>query len=321
MNDTKRCPHCGKELHSNAQYCMYCMTSLQTKQDITPGSKRGHIWAVICILLVLLIILSVFIVFAAKGFRQIPEEKRPATESQLTEPLNTQTESTQDTSASTEATVAPPKDTNPSKPDSEKQAGSNEKPQNQTTTTQPDPTEDTEDSQPQKTEPTVESQSPETVPTTVPTPTESATTEQVCNHYYLSATCIAPLTCTYCGATKGSVNTQAHKWEPVTSVIHHDEVGHYEETEVSYKKTVYLCFFCGYNQTGYDSLEALRAHITVHSNAQNYEAIVAAPDMHAETREVWATKKELQWVVDEKAYDETVVIEYVCKLCNASKDP
>lgn len=321
MNDVKRCPHCGKELHSNAQYCMYCMTSLQTKQDITPGAKRGHTWIIVCILLVLLAILSALIIYVAKGLRQIPEAEFPTTESQLTEALNTETESTQDTSASPETTVVPTEVENASESTPGKQTGSNEKPQNQTTTTQPDPTEDTEDSQPQKTEPTVESQSPETVPTTVPTPTESVTTEPVCKHYYLSATCIAPLTCTYCGATKGSVNTQAHKWDPVTSVIHHDEVGHYEEAEVSYKKTVYLCFFCGYNQTGYDSLEALRAHITVHSNSHGYEAIVSAPDMHADTREVWATKTEQHWVVDQKAYDETVIDEYVCKLCNARKDP
>jgi len=140
-------------------------------------------------------------------------------------------------------------------------------------------------------------------------------------HNYTAATCVAPMTCTTCGSTAGTANTSAHAYQPVYSNVHYDEVGHYENVEVSYKKTVYLCFFCGYNQEGYDSLDDLREHISVHSNSHNYDVIVSRPDMLADTREVWATKYELQWVVDEKAHDELVLTGYTCTLCNSKKDP
>ena len=320
MNDVKKCPHCAKQLHSNAQYCMYCMTSLQPKQDITPGVRKGHAWVFICILLVLLVILSVLIIFVAEGFREIPEGETLPAESQLTETrefdTTGNTESTQDTSDSVTTDALPTEATETSETNPNKQIGSNEKPQNQVITTESNPTEPAEVTQPQKTEPTEGSQSPEIIPTTKPDPTEA-----VCSHYYLPATCIAPLTCIHCGETKGSVNSQGHNWDAVTSVIHHDEVGHYDEVEVSYKKTVYLCYFCGYNQEGFDSIAAVREHFPIHSHYSTYETIAASLESRTETRQVWATKTERQWVVDQKAYDETVIDEYVCKLCNARKDP
>ena len=147
------------------------------------------------------------------------------------------------------------------------------------------------------------------------------TTGSALGHDYTAATCIAPMTCETCGDTAGTVNPSAHTYQPIYSQAHYDEVGHYENVEVSYKKTVYLCFFCGYNQKGYDSLDDLREHISVHSNSYNYDAIVSRPDLLADTREVWATRYEQQWVVDEEAHDEMVVTGYTCTLCDSRKAP
>ena len=59
MNDIKKCPHCGKKLHSNALYCMFCMTSLEPKKDITPHVRKHRKWILICMLPLATILLIV----------------------------------------------------------------------------------------------------------------------------------------------------------------------------------------------------------------------------------------------------------------------
>ena len=103
--------------------------------------------------------------------------------------------------------------------------------------------------------------------------------------------------------------------------MHHDEVGHYEEQVDYVKKIVYLCFFCGYNQDGYDSIDELREHITVHSHEVYYNNVFNHLESFADTREVWEPVTVTVWVVDQSAYDETVVTGYTCTLCGNRKDP
>ena len=297
MNDVKKCPHCGKQLHSTAQYCMFCMTSLQPKQDITPTVPVKRRWGVPVVIVLGVLVLVLLAIFFRCGTEQIDGEVgafSPATFPQY------------QTSPSVE-------DTAPKQPEVPQSAVPQVPPSINPVTTKPNNQQNPQITIPSATDP-AEPQVPQTTPPTDPP-------KPVCAHYYLAATCIAPMTCTLCGDTVGTVNNQAHVWQPVTSVIHHEEVGHYEDVTVSYKKTVYLCFFCGYNQEGFDSMEQLRQHITVHTSHPTYEMIIGYPDMLTDTREAWATRIERQWVVDQKAYDETVITAYVCTVCNLEKDP
>lgn len=279
MNDVKKCPHCGKLIHNSAQYCMFCMTSLVAKQDITPNiHNRNKKTAIVILLLALVVLLPVsFLIFN--------REPQPA---RREEPALERTENVHESSDVYIEHVEEQQSPAPVLPIENEPPIVNTENHTEAETTAAQ--------QPAQSEPT-------------------------CNHYYMAASCVAPMTCKTCGHTVGTADSSVHTWQPVYSVIHHDEVGHYENVEVSYQKTVYLCFFCGYNEDTYDSLDDLRAHISVHSAASNYDAIVSRPDMLSDTRQVWATKYEQQWVVDEEAYDETVITGYTCTLCNSKKDP
>lgn len=316
MSDVKICPHCGRQLHGNAQYCMYCMTVLQPKQDITPKVVLWKKWGIVGGIVAVCLLLAVVVLAAFRhgGYSSGQMGKGPDKDDVKIE--NT--------------VIKPPKESQSgeSDPRDESQTGETNP------VTEPSVTEYEEGEEP-VTAGSIPSHMPDSETENPTNPTDPATEPEIpetsapviatsppqplCSHYYLAATCIAPMTCTYCGDTVGTADSQAHIWKPVTSVIHHDEVGHYEEVEKSYQKTVYLCFFCGYNQDVYDSLDELREHMTVHSDAIDYKWIINRPDLLADTREVWATRTEIVWVVDEKAYDETVITGYTCTVCNAQK--
>ncbi len=287
MSDVKKCPHCGKLIHNSAQYCMFCMTSLVAKQDITPSTNDHSKKATIALLLLALVVLLPIPFLISNCVSQPPGPEEPALENHQAIP------------------EAPELDIRHTE---EQQTDTQQSPISET----PGP------ARPIENEPSFVNTETHTKdePSTTP-----AQTQPTCNHYYIAASCIDPMTCKTCGDTVGTADSSAHTWQPVYSVVHHDEVGHYENKAIPYQKTVYLCFFCGYNQTGYDSLDDLREHISVHSGASNYDRIVSYPDMLADTREVWATKYEQQWVVDEEAHDETVLTGYTCTLCGSKKDP
>lgn len=110
-----------------------------------------------------------------------------------------------------------------------------------------------------------------------------------------------------------------HSWTPVTKTVHHDKVGHYETVTVqaAYDEPVYdyvnVCGGCGKVFTDDDSAIAHIVEADFDSDCQNY---------HAEKRQV-GTKHhdavtEQKWVVDQKAYDETVTTGYKCS-CGATK--
>ena len=280
MNDVKKCPHCGKQVHNSAQYCMFCMHSLVSKQDITPriSGKKAFagilLWVVVLLLLLGLIAGGIFYLKKPRT----PPEKGTDMQQNPTKPPVTQTDG---------QPVSPPEPSHSA------------------------PTE--ENTQPASSPgPTVPSTPAETAPPTVQQP--------VCTHSYAAASCITPATCKTCGDTIGTADHSAHNWKPEYAPVHHDQVGHYETQEVQHQKTVYLCFFCGYNQDGYDSMEDLRAHIAVHANAPDYAFVTSRPDMLAETRQVWASKYEQVWVVDQEAYDEMRLVGYTCSLCGSTKE-
>lgn len=287
MTDRKKCPYCGNMLHANAQFCIYCMHSLEPKTDVTPpipGRKPFLLWLVVLMFVLLLIVLMIlgrtWISLASDeghadrmepsvhsenpdGFLDVTEEAVTTDDLDIDEPTFTEGMITEDEQR------------------------------------QPDIFE--EETQPSENPPT------ETAPV-------------ICNHYYQAATCLTPMTCTICGAQKGENDENAHQWVAELATVYHQEVGHYEDVTDYVEKTKYLCFFCGYNQAGFDSMDAVREHITVHSASSNYDMIVSYPDMLTETREVWEEITVKTWIVDQEAYEETIIEGYSCSVCGKTKD-
>ena len=317
MTDKKKCPKCGSELHSGALFCMYCMHSMQPKTDVTPDvpRRRGVLfWIVLLVAVILLIVLLVF----GKSMLLLLDHANASKGL-----LQNHSVMESDESSGAENTVSEPNEDysednwpDESKPDTYGTPQPTEPTAAEATQRTPVPSLDGEDpveeqpSEPDETEPK-ETLPEETLPEVI---------VPVCEHFYLDATCNAPMTCQKCGDTWGEPDTLAHQWTPEMVTVHHDEVGHYEQQEDYFQKTVYLCFFCGYSQEGFDSLDEVREHITVHSDEANYNHISSLPDMLCDTREVWDSKTVQVWVVDQKAYDETVVKGYICSICGEKKE-
>lgn len=285
MSTTKKCPYCDNVLHGNAQYCMYCMTSLKNKKDITPTARKSRIWLYLPVLFICLagvFVLGISLLFDSNNAQ---ESNTAYSGESIIDAI------------SNDETFLPHTEL-----DHDYEGLSNQnpialtKPQSLTEEAHLD---EKEDSNLSAIIPDRES--------------------QLCYHQYAAATCIAPMTCSICNETSGAIDSSAHKWETNTAVVHYDEVGHYEYVEVSYKKTVYLCFFCGYNQVGYATIDDLRDHISVHSACSDYNYVVSRPDLLADTKQVEDTRMERQWVVDQQAHNETVITGYTCSLCGCKK--
>ena len=142
----------------------------------------------------------------------------------------------------------------------------------------------------------------------------SAEPRRECSHLYREATCIAPMTCLYCGVVKGLVSEEAHAWQAVTTVVYHEEVGHYEEVFVRYDSvTKYDCGYCSAVLGSYDELVA---HFqSAHSNIDNYEWHLAHLDDMCDVIEAFEPVYETRWIVDQPAYEENLVTGRSCSLC------
>lgn len=316
MTDTKICPKCGRKLHKDARFCMYCMASLAPKNDITPAQlhnrSRWWIW-------VLLGVLSVCIFLTAFWFVTYKIVKDPSYDI-----VGSTGSETSDSMETTEQGALNPEGTT---------GGEDQSP----VTTPSDiivPDYESGGTLPVVTDPFVPTQptSPTQTPSKpeIPEETQGNTeasgtieptepTDPPCNHRFAEATCVSPMTCIYCTDTIGTVDFDAHNWVAETATVHHKEVGHYEDVERQVKKIKYMCFFCGYNHAGYDTLEEVRLHMQTHSHQSMYDWAMSHPTYRAEEKEVWETVIMQEWVVDAKAYDETVIIGYNCSACGETK--
>lgn len=130
------------------------------------------------------------------------------------------------------------------------------------------------------------------------------------------------------GNTTNKEETHTHNWIPITSVVHHEEQGHYEKILVSeawteevpiYEdKEVYICNGCG-------------ADITSDPDKHMYEALVAGNTKCAGYSSDWkqvqvGTNKiyhdaiyQDKWIIDKAAWDETVTTGYKCSGCGETK--
>ena len=322
MTDTKKCKHCGRQIHSQAQYCMYCMVSQNEKADITPTDLRKKRMGLrIPLLIAVGCVVTFGFVFGIWQLLKPTMLDSPNTPGALisgSETTTTANEYLPDDQPIVE-NVNPDPDhlgsiqgteplfTNPqitTAPHSEPNSGDNKPVQD------PEPETDlpTQNS---------EMQIPDTPEED---PTEPDVTTPVCNHYFIAASCTTPMTCIYCNATLGTADLNAHDWVAQTATVRHNEKGHYEDVTTSVKKTKYLCFFCGYTQAGFDSLDEVYEHMPVHSNKSTYDWVMSHPTYRTETKEVWVDVTEQRWIVDQKAYDETVITGYTCSICNKTKE-
>ena len=120
-------------------------------------------------------------------------------------------------------------------------------------------------------------------------------------------------------------NKHNHNWNPITSTIHHEEQGHYEniliseawteEIPIYEEREVMICNGCGADltnlsesdfedhifQSGHGSWREEWKQVQVGTNKINHDAVY-----------------EKKWVVDKAAWDETVTTGYKCS-CGATK--
>lgn len=132
------------------------------------------------------------------------------------------------------------------------------------------------------------------------------------------------------GSTSGSISTQTHththNWVPVTTVVHHDEEGHWENVLVSEAWTeevpIYeeqeraICNGCG-------------ADITNNTTEHNMNHMLNGEKggWHTEWQQVQVGTNKInhdavydkKWVVDKAAWDETVTTGYRCSICGETK--
>ena len=302
MTGPTKCPYCGAEIHEGASFCLYCMHALTEKKDIPAMVPRRHsrVWiALFCLVCILLFALVCYMCYRKEpvgnsvsndtdeaGNVSIHSDSITVTDrgstvpnsELISEPVSESTDST---------TVGMPTE------DTAFGDESTTEPVN-TPTVDVEPTGKTENNSDMPDNPT----EPELTPPEVTEPSVG------CMHSYSKATCVSPQTCTLCGATKGDILPDGHNWVGHTRTIRHEEVGH--------------CFYCSYNQEGYASFDVLREHMTIHSHKSDYQYILSKLESISETREVWVPVYEKQWIVDEKAYTETIT-EYSCSYCGKDK--
>lgn len=108
-----------------------------------------------------------------------------------------------------------------------------------------------------------------------------------------------------------------HNWVAITKIVHHDELGHYETVEEQRKVTKYKCPVC-YEK--FTSLDEYYSHFdSTHKQSYDGDPIKAFRNQYTTESgyEYYETK---EWIVDQKAYDETVVTGYKCSICQEEKE-
>lgn len=152
---------------------------------------------------------------------------------------------------------------------------------------------------------------------TEPEPTPSPHVHQYVESITVQPTCAVAgektLACE-CGdvRTESVPATGSHNWVEQTVVVHHDELGHVEQSRVltgyTSPHTEYECAYCGHRE---DSPAALADHRYNSGNFDHAFARTFAYDYPAEP--IYETQS--QWVVDQEAYDSVEVVGHYCSVC------
>ncbi len=308
-----KCPHCGAQLHEDAQFCLYCMHSLRNKPELSALRAKKTRWLIILPIVLALLALGFFL-FSEKNGEDPAQMHKTSHGNTPTEAPQKPTKSSEAEQQDTQASEPPPSETNQAQPQATEPTPAEPKP-TQPQSTQPTPTQanptptETPPTQPPATE--SEPMPPQTTPSPSTEPTQIT-----CSHVYTPATCIAPMTCTLCGDTYGTVSDSAHDWENITAAVEHAEVGHYEEVQDAKKVQKYRCWLCSYAQPTFATLSEYYAHF---DSAHADEANSAFFRERYEIVEEWVYEMTPVWVVDQAAYTETIITGRRCKLCTTTQ--
>ena len=131
-------------------------------------------------------------------------------------------------------------------------------------------------------------------------------------------------------------SSHTHDWVKQTKTVHHNEEGHFEDVqkgtrtvvdEEAWDEPVYetkaVCSACGYEA---DSTSEINDHLDTHydpelgySDASYSTKRVQVDTIHHPEKTHEEPVYEQEWRVDRKAWDETVVTGYRCRICGAEK--
>lgn len=128
------------------------------------------------------------------------------------------------------------------------------------------------------------------------------------------------------GNTTNKEEAHTHSWVPITSVVHHDEQGHYEKILVSEAWTeevpIYedqyraICNTCGEDITS-NYADHIKQHM-LNGEGGSYRNEVVKVQVGTNKINHDAVYED-KWVVDKAAWDETVTTGYKCSSCGATK--
>ena len=103
--------------------------------------------------------------------------------------------------------------------------------------------------------------------------------------------------------------TSGHNWVAITETVHHDEVGHYEYVIVKEEGRWYKCPRCG------DEFYSLDSYYSHFDNNHSDTSFLRDSYTHGRI----PAEYEEKWIVDKKAYDETITTGYKCSVCGQQK--
>lgn len=140
------------------------------------------------------------------------------------------------------------------------------------------------------------------------------TSGEAFGHTYSAATCTKPRTCSVCGAASGTA--LGHNWNDITETVYHEEQGHYEDVQDAQKVQKYRCPRCGYSAPTYATKSEYYAHFdSAHRDELNSSFDRERYEMVSD----WVYETVTVWVVDQKAYTETIVTGRKCTICEMAE--
>lgn len=239
----KKCPFCGADIEENAQFCLYCMTSLTEKEQILVHKQKKPQGLLI---LAAIVAAAIILLLLLLGRRDVQNTKGQTTDTTVT---TATTETT--TVSTTQATTTPTEETTEAtteetaeatqaasqptaKPSGKPDRPTEPEPESTQPTTHPTEPETQPTTQPTQpeTEPTTEPTEPTTQPTTQPTEPDNPShshsfTVKKATYEFLAteANCVNPCTFYYscsCGAkgtdTFPSGNAKGHQFNLSSSI-------------------------------------------------------------------------------------------------------
>ena len=105
-----------------------------------------------------------------------------------------------------------------------------------------------------------------------------------------------------------------HNWETITETVHHDEVGHYETVQEAKKVIKYQCAVC---YSRFDSQNEYYSHFD-EEHGHDANLVIAFRERYEQVDD-WEYYDTQKWVIDQEAYDETVITGYKCNVCGTTK--